>query len=164
MPFRLLPAALLLGLGLTAGPLRAQAQTPAAPPLPAPVPAPDSSLRCTTYAFLSFVIHDVESGPEPIVAEGVGGTLTLHPDGRFEQRLSLGLPPKTTWFETSGSYQLLAGNRLRFSYTNQQGRPRTDTGSYRYQPQRGALVLTIEGFPAGSYSVYTLLAKDPAQP
>lgn len=167
MSFRLLLTALLLGLSLAAAP-RARAQTQpqspppagpsAAPALPAPTTAlADSSLRCATYSYLSFLIYDAESGPEPVVAEGVGGTLTLRPDGRFEQRLQLGLAPKTTVFERNGRYELLGDNQLRFSYITQQGKPRTDTGRYRYEPQRGGLVIRIDGFPAGSYSVYTLV-------
>ncbi|GAB3823622.1 hypothetical protein [Hymenobacter jeollabukensis] len=162
MSYRLL-LAVVLGLGGLFWQLPAAAQTlpaaPAAQPLPptAALPA-DSSLQCTTYAYLSFLIYDSESGPEPIVAEGVGGTLTLRPDGRFEQRLRIGLAPKTTVFERSGEYQLLGGHALRFRYLTKQGQPRTDTGTYRYDAQQGALVITIEGFPAGSRSVYTLVA------
>ncbi|RAK69427.1 hypothetical protein [Hymenobacter edaphi] len=161
MSYRLLPA-VVLGLGGLLWQLPASAQAPTAAP-PAPLPPPtappaDSSLQCATYAYLSFLIYDAESGPEPIVAEGVGGTLTLHPDGRFEQRLRIGLAPQTTVFERSGAYQLLSGNALRFSYLTKQNQPRTDRGTYRYDARQGALVITIEGFPAGSRSVYTLVA------
>ncbi|MCC3158469.1 hypothetical protein LJ737_14560 [Hymenobacter sp. 15J16-1T3B] len=164
MPYRLL-LAVVLGLSglLLQRPAPAQSRPTAPPTLPPAAPAPvlpaDSSLRCGTYAYLSFLIYDSEGGPEPIAAEGVGGTLTLRPDGRFEQRLRIGLAPQLNVFERSGEYQLLSGQGIRFSYLTKQGQPRTDAGTYRFDAQQGGLVVTIEGFPAGSRSVYTLVAQ-----
>lgn len=162
-------------LGLTVGGLSGAAPAgaqgrPADTPRPLPAPAasapaalPVDSSLFATYTYQSYLIYDQESGPEAIVAEGVGGTLTLRPDGRFEQRLRLGLPPQTAVFERSGEYRL-AGEQISFSYLTRQGQPRTDTGRFRYDARQRALVITLDGYPAGNRSVYTLLAGAPAAP
>ncbi|NVO86197.1 hypothetical protein [Hymenobacter terrestris] len=139
----------LLFLLLSALPLAAQ-QPARAQPVPRPVaPAPFFG----TYTYLSYTILDRESSPEPISAQGVGGTLTLRSDGTYQKRLTLTANGGPMRFDQDGRYTFTPG-RISFTYTAKNGRPRTDEGTFRLD--KGQLTIVVAGFPVGNQSTYTL--------
>ncbi|GAB2955806.1 hypothetical protein GCM10027048_22260 [Hymenobacter coalescens] len=159
MLYRLLLSGLLLALCLL-GPVAVAQQRSAArataPRAAKPAPARASTASFfATYTYTSFTIFDQSNGPEPIAAEGVGGTLTLRPDGTYEQHLRLGGATPTS-FDRSGQFTF-QGDQISFRYVRQ-GQERTDNGTFRFDPKKGTLLITIIGFPAGNRSVYTLQA------
>ncbi|WP_400191474.1 hypothetical protein [Hymenobacter sp. B81] len=142
----------------------------ALPALLAPLPLPVSSRPdqfaaqqapaasfFTTYTYTSYAIFDQGSGQEPLYASGVGGTLTLRPDGSYAKRLQLTNGGGPVSFAQDGRFSF-RGDQISFSYTDGKGQPRTDQGTFRLDPKKGLLVLTIQGFPAGNKGVYTLTA------
>jgi hypothetical protein len=110
----------------------------------------------TTYTYLTYTILDKSSGPTPIAARGVGGTLTLNPDGTYQKHLQLTNAGSTMSFDQTGRFTF-SGDQISFSYTDKKGEPRTDQGSFRMR--NNLLTLTIQGFPAGNFSTYTLRAQ-----
>lgn len=106
-----------------------------------------------TYRYLSYTILDREASPEPLPAEGVGGTLALLPDGRYEKHLTLTANGGTVPFNQLGRYTFTSSH-ISFSYTDRNGRLRTDEGSFRLT--KDLLTITLAGFPAGNQSTYTL--------
>ncbi|MBX0290354.1 copper resistance protein NlpE [Hymenobacter sp. HSC-4F20] len=107
----------------------------------------------TTYSYLTYSILDRGTSPTPMPAKGVGGTLTLRPDGTYQKRLTLSANGGTMPFDQDGRYTF-AGNRISFSYTDKKGQSRTDAGTF--QLRNGLLTLTMQGYPAGNQSIYTL--------
>ncbi|TGD82498.1 hypothetical protein [Hymenobacter wooponensis] len=107
----------------------------------------------TTYSYLSYSILDKGTSPEPMAAQGVGGTLTLRPNGTYQKRLTLSANGGVMNFDQDGRFTF-TGDRISFSYTDKKGQPRTDQG--RFQLRNGLLTLTIDGYPAGNKSIYTL--------
>jgi hypothetical protein len=110
----------------------------------------------TTYTYLTYSIVDNSSGAIPIAARGVGGTLTLSPDGTYQKHLTLTANGSTMPFDQTGRFTF-SGDHINFSYTDKKGEPRTDQGSFLLR--NTILTLTIQGFPAGNYSTYTLRAQ-----
>ena len=110
----------------------------------------------TTYSYLTYDIVDKASGPTPIAANGVGGTLTLNPNGTYQKHLQLASAGTTMSFDQTGRFTF-SGDQISFSYTDKKGQPRTDQGSFRLR--NNLLTLTVQGFPAGNYSTYTLRAQ-----
>ncbi|UPL50334.1 copper resistance protein NlpE [Hymenobacter sublimis] len=107
----------------------------------------------TTYSYLSYTILDRGTSPVPMPAKGVGGTLTLRPDGTFQKRLTLAANGGTMRFDQDGRFTF-AADRISFSYTDKKGQPRTDQG--RFQLRNGLLTLVMAGYPEGNQSTYTL--------
>ncbi|GAB3237499.1 hypothetical protein GCM10027346_29130 [Hymenobacter seoulensis] len=107
----------------------------------------------TTYTYLTYAILDKGTSPTPMPAKGVGGTLTLRPDGTYQKRLTLAVNGGTMPFDQDGRFTF-SGNRISFTYTDKKGQPRTDEGTF--QLRNGLLSLTILGYPAGNQSLYTL--------
>jgi hypothetical protein len=126
---------------------RAQAQRPA---LPSPKLAPSFF---TTYTYLTYTILDKSSGSAPVAARGVGGTLTLAPNGTYQKHLTLSVNGSSMPFDQTGRFTF-SGDKITFSYADKKGEPRTDQGSFRLR--NGLLTLSIQGFPAGNQSTYTL--------
>ncbi|OON65645.1 hypothetical protein [Hymenobacter sp. CRA2] len=160
--------ALLLGLTPPAAYAQTQPTTKAARPVtkPARKPAAKSAASAaspasfyTTYAYRSYSIYSPDEA-EPTPANGVGGTLTLNADGSYQKRLRLAGPSGPMSFNQDGQFTL-SGDQISFTYPGPNGQPKTDQGSFRLDPKQ-QLVLTIEGFPAGSRGVYTLEAQQPA--
>ena len=110
----------------------------------------------STYTYLTYSILDKATSPAPIAAKGVGGTLTLRPDGTFQKALTLAGNGGTMRFDQSGRFAFTA-DRITFSYTDKKGQPRTDEGTFRLA--KGLLTLTMQGYPAGNQSIYTLRAE-----
>ncbi|ALD20537.1 hypothetical protein [Hymenobacter sp. DG25A] len=138
---------LLLALSATT----AQAQ-PAAPKATQYVARPTPSFF-TTYTYLSYSILDKATSPDPMPARGVGGTLTLRPDGTYQKHLTLAMNGTTMPFDQAGRFTF-AANHISFSYTDKKGQPRTDEGIF--QLRNGMLTITLQGYPATNQSIYTL--------
>ncbi|SHJ57827.1 hypothetical protein SAMN02745146_3421 [Hymenobacter daecheongensis DSM 21074] len=120
--------------------------------------APPAASFFTTYAYLTYAIVDRQTKATPIPARGVGGTLTLHPDGTFQKRLTLQGNGGTLHFDQDGRFSF-SGTQITFTYTDSKGQPRVDQGTFRLQPAVGLLTLTLVGFPAGNQGIYTLRAQ-----
>ena len=110
----------------------------------------------TTYTYLSYAILDKGSSPEPLPAQGVGGTLTLQANGTYQKRLTMNGNGGTMRFDQDGRYTFTPGH-IRFTHTDKTGRSRTDEGAF--QLHDGLLTITLDGYPAGNQSVYTLRAR-----
>lgn len=141
----LLGAALLLPLAAPAQ------QRPAARPT---VVAPSFF---ASYTYLSYSIVDKGTSARPLPAQGVGGTLTLHPDGTYQKRLQLSGNGGPMRFSQDGRFTF-SGDQITFTYTDSKGQPRVDQGQFRFQPKARTLTLTLVGFPAGNKGIYTLRA------
>lgn len=141
---------LLLLAGLLLAAPEASAQVgPKAPPRLAPS-------FFSTYAYLRYTILDKGTSPTPMAAQGVGGTLSLRPDGTYQKAMSIAGNGGTMRFDQTGRFRFTA-NRIAFTYTDKKGQTRTDEGTF--QLVNGILTLTILGYPAGNQSVYTLRAQ-----
>ncbi|MBO0356359.1 lipocalin family protein [Hymenobacter sp. BT186] len=139
---------LCIGLGLSAPAVLAQRKA-------APVAALKPSFF-TTYTYLTYSILDKESGPAPVAASGVGGTLTLRPDGTYQKHLTLTVNQNPMPFDQTGRFTF-TGNKITFTYTDKKGQSRTDQGTFSLR--NNLLTLVIEGYPAGNSSTYTLRAQ-----
>jgi hypothetical protein len=139
----------LLLLALLLGSSGAQAQCAAAP-IPKVAPS-----FFSTYTYLSYTIQDKATSAEPMAARGVGGTLTLRPDGTFQKRLTLAGNGGTMSFDQDGRFTF-AGDQIKFTYTDKKGQSRTDQGTFRLKPAARLLTLTLIGYPAGNKGIYTL--------
>ncbi|RYU82850.1 hypothetical protein [Hymenobacter persicinus] len=111
-----------------------------------------------SYTYLSYAIVDRQTKAAPIQARGVGGTLTLHPDGTFQKRLTLQGNGGIMHFDQDGTFTF-SGQQITFSYRDSKGQPRTDQGTFRLQSGVGLLTLTLNGFPVGNQGIYTLRAQ-----
>ncbi len=143
MNFRLnLLLLLLLGVGLlgVAGPARAQQ-------------AARPATFFGTYTYRSYTILDRESGPDPLPAQGVGGTLTLRANGTYQKRLTLAANGGTMRFDQDGRFTFTPGH-ISFTYADKTGRSRTDEGTFRLA--KDSLTITLAGYPAGNQSIYIL--------
>ncbi|AII50623.1 hypothetical protein [Hymenobacter sp. APR13] len=140
---------LLLLAGLLLAAPAAQAQRRAAVPRLTPS-------FFSTYAYLTYTILDKGTSATPMAAQGVGGTLTLRPDGTYQKALTIAGNGGTMRFDQTGRFRFTA-DRIAFTYTDKKGQPRTDEGTFRLT--NGILTLTILGYPAGNQSVYTLRAQ-----
>jgi hypothetical protein len=122
-------------------------------------PVPTATLKpsfFTTYTYLTYSILDKSSSPAPIAARGVGGTLTLSPDGTYQKHLTLTANGTAMLFDQTGRFTF-SGDQITFSYTDKKGAQRTDQGSF--QLRNNVLMLVIQGFPTGNSSTYTLRAQ-----
>ncbi|WBA42412.1 hypothetical protein [Hymenobacter canadensis] len=139
---------LLAGLLLAAPAAQAQVR-PAATPRLAPS-------FFSTYTYLSYTILDKGTSAVPMAAKGVGGTLSLRPDGTYQKAMIIAGNGGTMRFDQTGRFRFTA-DRIAFVYTDKKGQARTDEGTFRLV--NGILTLTILGYPAGNQSVYTLRAQ-----
>lgn len=119
-----------------------------------PRPATTSSASFfATYTYLTYAILDKGTSPAPLPAKGVGGTLLLRPDGSYQKRLTLAGNGTTLRFDQDGRFTF-AGDQIRFVHADNNGNSRTDEGTFRLR--NGLLTITLNGFPAGNQSIYTL--------
>ncbi|RSK43473.1 hypothetical protein [Hymenobacter perfusus] len=110
----------------------------------------------TTYTYLTYAILDKGTSPKPLAAKGVGGTLTLRPDGTYQKRLLLAANGTTQHFDQEGRFSLTPG-RITLTHSDPNGTNRTDAGTFRLTGK--LLTITLEGYPAGNQSIYTLRAQ-----
>ncbi|MCB2378984.1 copper resistance protein NlpE [Hymenobacter sp. BT635] len=131
---------------------------PAAAQKPKPKAAPVLTASFfRSYTYLSYAIVDRETSAKPMAAQGVGGTLTLHPDGTYQKRLQLSGNGGVINFSQDGRFTF-SGDQITFSYTDGKGQARTDQGTFLFQPKARTLTLTLIGYPAGNKGIYTLRA------
>ncbi|WP_354577674.1 hypothetical protein [Hymenobacter sp. UYP22] len=114
--------------------------------------APSASFFAT-YAYLTYSILDKGTSPTPLPAKGVGGTLLLRPDGSYQKRLTLAGNGTTLRFDQDGRFTF-SGDHISFVHSDRNGNSRTDEGTFRLR--NGLLTITLNGFPAGNQSIYTL--------
>ena len=129
----------LLG-GVTAG----RGQAPALPPF------------FTTYDYAAYTVYDATSAEPPTTVRGVGGTLTLRPNGTYEKRLSIVNAGGPHYFRQDGTFTL-RGDSIRFAFADLKGAD-VQRGTFRFEPARRRLTLTLLGYPAGNRGVYELVA------
>ena len=118
----------------------------------------------TTYVYTAYTVHDITSDEPPTPVRGVGGTLTLHPDGRYQKRLTIQMNQGLIPFHQDGQFTI-KGDSIRFAFTDRKG-PDVQQGTFRFIPETQALEITIIGYPSGNKGVYELRgqALKPTQP
>ena len=132
-------------------------------PKPAPAqtaPVPPSFY--TTYTYTAYTVYDTTSAGPPTQVSGVGGTLTLRADGRYEKRLSIVASGKPYYFNQTGNYTL-TGDSIRFAFSDLKGND-VQRGTFRFQPATRHLSITVFGYPAGNRGEYELVAMSPQAP
>ncbi len=145
------PSGRLLAVGLLASPLFA-------PPAHAQTAAPIPSFY-NTYHYTAYTVFDNTSSAAPTEVRGVGGSLTLRPDGTYEKHFSIVAPSGPHYFNQSGRFTL-AGDSIRFAFTDLKGSD-VQRGTFRFVPATKRLTLTIIGYPTGNQGVYELVAAAP---
>ena len=113
----------------------------------------------TTYHYTAYTVFDYTSTDPPTEVRGVGGSLTLRPDGTYEKHLSIVAPTGPHYFNQTGRYTL-AGDSIRFAFTDLKGAD-VQRGTFRFNPTTKHLTLTIIGYPTGNKGVYDLVAAEP---
>ncbi|MDO7852054.1 hypothetical protein [Hymenobacter convexus] len=113
----------------------------------------------TTYTYTGYTVYDTASVGPPTQVSGVGGTLTLRPNGTYEKRMSIVASGKPYYFNQTGTYKL-AGDSIRFAFTDLKGAD-VQRGTFRFEPATQRLSITIFGYPAGNRGVYDLVAAPP---
>ena len=115
----------------------------------------------TTYHYTSYTVFDNTSTDPPTEVRGVGGSLTLRPDGTYEKHLSIVAPTGPHYFNQTGRYTL-AGDSIRFAFTDLKGAD-VQRGTFQFNPANKHLTLSILGYPTGNKGVYELVAAEPKQ-
>ena len=123
----------------------------------AQVTAPVPSFYAT-YQYTGYTVYDNSSTNPPTEVRGVGGTLTLRPDGTYEKHLSIVAPSGPHYFNQTGRFTL-AGDSIRFAFTDLKGSD-VQRGTFRFAPATKHLTLSIIGYPSGNKGVYELVATD----
>lgn len=116
----------------------------------------------TTYTYTAYTVYDTTSAGPPTQVSGVGGTLTLRADGRYEKHLSIVASGKPYYFNQAGTYTL-TGDSIRFAFSDLKGND-VQRGTFRFQPDKQQLSITIFGYPAGNRGEYDLVAVQPKAP
>ena len=143
---RYLTFLLLAGL-----PCAAQAQT--TPPLPT---------FYTMYQYTGYTVYDTTTPDQPTTVTGVGGALTLRPDGTYEKHLSIVTNGTPHYFNQTGRFTL-TGDSIRFAFSDLKGAD-VQRGTFQFDPATRHLTLTILGYPTGNKGVYELVAAETAAP
>ena len=112
-----------------------------------------------TYGYTAYTVYDASSTEPPTTVRGVGGTLTLRPNGTYEKRLSIVNAGGPHYFRQDGTF-ILRGDSIRFAFTDLKGAD-VQRGTFRFEPARRRLTLTLLGYPAGNKGVYELVAAGP---
>ncbi|MCC3155472.1 hypothetical protein Q3A66_20620 [Hymenobacter sp. BT770] len=112
----------------------------------------------STYHYTGYTVYDNTSTDPPTEVRGVGGSLTLRPDGTYEKHLSIVTPSGPHYFNQSGRF-VLAGDSIRFAFSDLKGAD-VQRGTFQFNPANKHLTLTILGYPTGNKGVYELVAVD----
>lgn len=112
----------------------------------------------TTYNYTAYTVYDTSSNEPPTEVRGVGGKLTLRADGTYEKHMSIVASSGPYYFNQTGRF-VLTGDSIRFSFTDAKGSD-TQRGTFRLDPVRRRLTLTIFGYPTGNKGVYELAAAE----
>jgi hypothetical protein len=113
----------------------------------------------TTYTYTAYTVYDTASAGPPTRVSGVGGTLTLRPNGTYEKRLSIVAAGTPHYFNQTGTFTL-AGDSIRFAFSDLKGAD-VQRGTFRFVPATRRLSVTILGYPPGNKGVYELVASPP---
>lgn len=111
----------------------------------------------TTYSYTGYTVYDFTEGEPPTQVPGVGGTLTLRADGSYDKRLSLLLGDSGPRFFSQHGRFTTKGDSIFFSFSDKSG-PDVQRGTFRYEPRRQRLHLSIAGYPPGNHGDYELVA------
>jgi hypothetical protein len=111
-----------------------------------------------TYHYTAYTVYDNTSSEPPTQVRGVGGTLTLRPDGTYEKHLSIVAPSGPHYFNQAGRFTLV-GDSIRFAFTDLKGDD-VQRGTFRFDPATKQLVISLIGYPTGNKGVYELMAAD----
>ena len=114
----------------------------------------------TTYSYTAYTVYDTTSPDPPTQVRGVGGSLTLRPDGTYEKHLSIVAPSGPYYFNQKGKFTL-TGDSIRFAFTDLKGADE-QRGTFQFDPATQHLTLTILGYPVGNKGVYELVVAPPA--
>ena len=123
------------------------------------IPAPSTFYR--SYSYTGYTVYDI-TNPDPTTVQGVGGALTLRPDGTYEKHLSIVANGAPHYFNQTGRF-FLTGDSIRFAFTDLKGAD-VQRGTFQFDSTTRHLTLTILGYPAGNKGVYDLVAADTAAP
>ena len=123
---------------------------------PATAQAPPPLRLIGIYRYTAYTVFDAESPNEPTAVRGVGGTLTLRPDGTYAKRLTLVLGTRTVPFSQDGTFTL-AGDSIRFAFRDQKGAD-VQRGTAHLDSVGQHLTIIILGYPTGNQGVYELEA------
>jgi len=135
-----------------------------APKAPAPVAAKPEYFEANqlkafynTYRYTAYTVYDLTTDEPPTQVQGVGGSLTFHPDGSYEKRLTISRTSGAMSFNQDGKFTI-KGDSIRFAFTDKKGAD-VQRGTFQFDPQRQALTITISGYPAGNKGVYELTTQ-----
>lgn len=132
------------------------------PPGAGPAPVVVANPLANTYNYTAYTVVDLTEAGPPTEVAGVGGTLTLRPDGSYAKRLTIMRPGSTAMsFNQDGRYTV-SGDSIRFAFTDSKGAD-VQRGMYERGPQAGALTITILGYPTGNRGIYRLQAPPAAR-
>ena len=110
-----------------------------------------------TYRYTAYTVYDLTTDEPPTQVQGVGGTLTFRPDGSYEKRLTISRTSNSMSFNQDGKFTI-KGDSIRFAFTDKKGAD-VQRGTFKFDPQRQALTITISGYPAGNKGVYELMTQ-----
>jgi len=111
----------------------------------------------TTYSYVGYTVYDFTEGQPPTAVPGVGGTLTLRADGRYDKRLSLLLGDSgPRYFSQQGRFST-QGDSIFFRFSDQHG-PDVQRGTYHYDAKTRRLSISLAGYPRGNHGDYELQA------
>ncbi len=138
--------------------LAAMACVSTRPPAANPVASP----LANTYNYTAYTVVDLTEDTPPTEVQGVGGILTLRPDGSYAKRLTITRPGSAILrFNQDGRYTI-SGDSIRFAFTDSKGAD-VQRGTYQRGPQGQALTITILGYPTGNRGIYQLQAQPAAR-
>ena len=111
-----------------------------------------------SYTYTAYSVYDTTSPDAPTTVTGVGGALTLRPNGTYEKHLSIVANGTPHYFNQAGRFTL-TGDSIQFAFSDLKG---TDVqrGTFQFDPATRHLTLTILGYPTGNKGVYELVAAE----
>ena len=112
----------------------------------------------TSYHYAAYTVYDTTSPDAFTTVQGVGGTLTLRPDGTYEKHLSIVANGAPHYFNQAGRFTL-TGDSIRFAFTDLKGAD-VQRGTFQFDPATRHFTLTILGYPKGNKGVYELEANE----
>lgn len=121
----------------------------------------------STWTYRSYLIFDKRfDNGAPTVTRGVGGTITLGPNGTYEKELTFPGPYGINRFAQRGHYQLtdiksqgrLKVGKITFNYLDSGGKGQSYGGDFNFDLQGLSLVMTLNQDVNGK-EIYGLVVK-----
>lgn len=116
----------------------------------------------TMYHYTGYTVYDTTTPDQPTTVTGVGGALTLRPNGTYEKHLSIVANGAPHYFNQTGRFTL-TGDSIRFAFSDLKGAD-VQRGTFQFDQATRHLTLTILGYPTGNKGVYELDAAKTAAP